>query len=139
MPKLSDLSTQFGYENLPVSQLDADIPVLAGMQRQGDLLVVPGTLPDWFVHDAQPAAGVTVAGSEFTENQHTLHGDGLVCPNLGRTFDDPVAWYLRVPEGGEAFLMHSEEHGALGIAAGDYEIRLQREWESGFGWIEASD
>ena len=33
-----------------------------------------------------------------------------------------------VPDGGEAYLIHSDEHGAMGIAPGSYEVRRQQEW-----------
>lgn len=105
---------------------DVEIPVLGGVQRQGDVLVVPtsGIVPTAPV----PAAGTPVVRGESGANTHTIFAaDGPVYCDVAT----PAARSLRVallsvPEGSTAYLGHPE-HGYMGIAPGNYEIRRQRE------------
>jgi hypothetical protein len=103
---------------------DLGIPVLTGIQRQGDLIVVPATAP----HTGVPLGdGVAVVKAESdAENSHILIGDGSWHRAVG---DELVEGWVTVTAGGEAFLIHTEEHNALGIGPGTYEIRRQREWD----------
>ena len=132
LPTLQVLAVRYGYDDLSVAFPEVDIPVLTGAQRQGDVLVLPSRLPralSGFGRRQRLSAGVVVVGSEASSHTHTLYGDGTAQrllatePPRGAT----VAW-LVVPEGGEAFLMHSDEHGALGIGPGTYEVRRQMEY-----------
>lgn len=105
----------------PHLEAQAEIPILSGLQRQGDLIVIPhhqgadtGT--------AIPSEGVAVIRGEAGGNTHLLVGDGHFRPvvagaDLGT---------LTVPDGGTAYLLHPE-HGAQGFAPGTYLIRRQRE------------
>lgn len=105
---------------------DVEIPVLAGVQRQGDVLVRPaiGILATTGV----PATGTPVVRGESGGNTHAIYAaDGPVYCDLST----PSARSLRVallsvPEGSTAYLGHPE-HGYMGIAPGSYEIRRQRE------------
>lgn len=105
---------------------DFEIPVLAGLQRQGDVIVVPAK-PSHHAGIPVPALGFPVVRGEAGGNTHMLLADGDV-------FFDPrpasatnlTLGVLTVAEDAEAYLAHPE-HGYLGIAAGDYEIRRQRE------------
>lgn len=104
---------------------DIEIPVLGGVQRQGDVLVRPtkaaATTP-------VPASGTPVVRGESGGNTHAIYAaDGPVyCDvNAGSARDLRVA-LLSVPEGSTAYLGHPE-HGYMGIAPGNYEIRRQRE------------
>jgi hypothetical protein len=75
-----------------------------------------------------PTTGITVVRAETNQaNTHSLHGDGLWEPNPAAATDLVQGW-LTVPETGEAFLIHTEEHAALGIGEGTYEVRRQREF-----------
>lgn len=106
---------------------EAEIPVLTGNQRQGDVLVLRVTTS----HDGQPLnKGVVVVRAETNQaNTHTLVGDGTWEPNARASREgELIQGWLTVPDGGEAFLIHTEEHNALGIGAGTYEIRRQREF-----------
>ena len=132
MPSLQVLAARYGYDDLSVAFPEADIPVLRGAQRQGDVLVLPSTLPKslpGFGRSQRLDGGVVVVGSDGFGHTHTLFGDGVVrrlrASESAR--DKTIAW-LVVPEGGEAFLMHSDEHGALGVGPGAYEIRRQLEY-----------
>ena len=121
------------YENI-LSAHDVDIPahleaqadvlLLTGMQRQGDLIVIPtGTVrPSATVDKTQriPAAGVPVVRGEATSNTHLLVGDGTWTPST----DDQDLGVVTVAS--EAYLLHPE-HGCQGLAPGSYLVRRQRE------------
>ena len=107
---------------------DAEIPILTGPQAQGDLLVVPigGTTLDL---QPVPDAGVQVVFGEATGNSHFLQR-GFDSP--GVTFARPaegglVLAVVHVPEGQNAQLVHTDEHGVNGIGAGTYAIHGKRE------------
>jgi hypothetical protein len=105
---------------------DLDIPVLAGIQRQGDVIVLPriGILATTKV----PATGTPVVRGENGGNTHAIYpADGPIFCDIAQpsTRNLRVA-LLSVPEGSTAYLGHPE-HGYMGIAPGSYEIRRQRE------------
>lgn len=109
-------------------QADAEIPVLSGMQRQGDVIVIPMRAAKVAGLEPVPADGVAVVRGEVGGNTHLLVADG---PGVGwaarnATATAPDLGTLVVPEGSAAYLLHPE-HGAQGIAAGDYVIRRQVE------------
>lgn len=129
----SQILTAHGYSDLAVEYPELEIPVLSGAQRQGDVLIVP-THPR---EGGTPLGrGVEVVRSEAGSNTHCLHGDGtwVPAPDAATSL---VQGYLSVPPGGEAYLIHSEEHGAMGIAPGSYEVRRQQEWAG--EWRRVSD
>jgi hypothetical protein len=104
---------------------DAEVPLSDGVQRQGDVLVLPtrdeGERPaDHHEAAAIPAEGVMVVRGEAGGNGHLLLGDGTWSPS-GAEFDLGVVHVAT-----EAYLLHPE-HGALGMAAGHYRLRRQRE------------
>lgn len=105
---------------------DVDIPVLAGIQRQGDVLIRP--ILSVLATTPVPATGTPVVQGESGGNTHAIYAaDGPVYCDLtpGSAPDLRVA-LLSVPEGSTAYLAHPE-HGYMGIAPGSYEIRRQRE------------
>lgn len=120
--------TRHGVSLDNIEHPDLEIPIISGNQRQGDVLVLKVTT----THAGQPLGktGVVVVRSEATaSNTHTLVGDGLWEPNARALNDDElVQGWLTVPPTGEAFLIHTEEHSAIGIGEGTYEIRRQREY-----------
>jgi hypothetical protein len=117
--------TAHGIADANIEHPEAEIQIISGNQRQGDVFVLKVTT----THAGKPLGkGVTVVRAETNSaNTHSLHGDGLWEPN-SRADTDLVQGWLTVPEGGEAFLIHTEEHSALGIGEGTYEIRRQREF-----------
>ncbi|PBA43545.1 hypothetical protein CKJ63_03540 [Mycobacterium avium] len=104
---------------------DVEIPVLAGVQRQGDVLVRPAPVT---AKTAVPTQGTSVVRGESGGNTHAVYAaDGPVYCDVST----PSARSLRVavlsvPEGSTAYLGHPE-HGYMGIGPGSYEIRRQRE------------
>ena len=119
--------TAHGVSFDKIEHPEAEIQVISGNQRQGDVFVLKVTT----VHGGKPiGTGVTVVRAETnTANTHSLHGDGLWEPNARAASEtELVQGWLTVPAGGEAFLIHTEEHTALGIGEGTYEVRRQREF-----------
>lgn len=129
----TQILTSHGYSDLAVEYPELEIPILTGAQRQGDVLIIPTTARDGGVPIGK---GVEVVRSEAGSNTHCLHGDGvwLAAPDATTGL---VQGYLTVPEGGECYLIHSQEHGAAGIGEGTYEIRRQREFAG--EWRRVSD
>lgn len=93
---------------------DAEVPVLDGVQAQGDLLV-------------------RILHGEATGNTHWLHA-GFDSPGVrwrratpaGEPAGTLVVGHVQVPAGQSALLIHTDEHGANGIAPGEYAIHRKR-------------
>lgn len=117
--------TRYGVDLAGIELPELAIPVLSATQRQGDVLMLKVTAS----HGGQPLGtkGVTVVRAESNAaNTHSLHGDGTWEPNP-HAADDLVQGWLTVPKGGEAFLIHTEEHSAIAFGPGTYEARVKRE------------
>lgn len=106
-----------------------DIPVIAGLQHQGDVSVVPASMADDYRTPTTPVPprGIAVVKGEAGGNTHLLIATGDV------TFDsrpvsatDITLGSLHVAEGATAYLDHLE-HGNSGIAPGNYVLRRKRE------------
>ena len=113
----------------PIHDLTDPVPVLTGPQAQGDIYVLPTTLPSVNPRggDGEPFAFVDVIEGQGIRNPHTLIDlDGRcrwVEGTAGYPFDVGT---LHVPDGTACFLVHPE-HGGNGIGPGSYVIRRQRE------------
>lgn len=103
---------------------DAEIPLLDGLQRQGDVFVVPRR-PGKSTSVEVPPRGIPVVRGEAGGNTHLLVADGPVLWHPASQRGQPLGT-LTVPKGSVAYLLHPE-HGATGIAPGAYELRRQRE------------
>lgn len=104
----------------------AEVPVLTGHQRQGDILVRPvAVAPKDATVFGPVGAGVQVVHGEATGNTHWLHGDPTVL--WARLDRGQVVGVVMVPEGSTAYLVHTDEHGCNGIGPGVYEVRRKRE------------
>jgi len=115
---------RFNVSDLALEFPEADVSVETGNQRQGDVLLLRVTTK----HEGAPlGAGVRVVASENSLNTHTLHGDGLWEWNP-RAGVELVQGWLTVPADGETFLIHTEEHSAIGVGEGTFEVRRQREY-----------
>lgn len=106
-----------------------EVPVLTGLQRQGDIICRPITGDTAHVRahakSVPVGAGVQVIFGEATGNTHWLNGDAGVTwapVNSGQ-----VIGVVTVPAGTTAYLTHTEEHGCNGIGTGVYELRRKRE------------
>ena len=125
MATTTEMIAATGVDVCTTQDLDIDIPVLAGVQRQGDVLVRPADLT---AKTRVPTAGIPVVRGESGGNTHTIYAaDGPVyCDTEAGSARNLRVAMLSVPEGSTAYLGHPE-HGYMGIAPGTYEIRRQRE------------
>jgi hypothetical protein len=115
--------------------LDRDdlIPVLEGLQFQGDVAVIPAppapdARPSGAVFAPVQKAGIPVVRGENGGNTHLLLADGEArfAPVTGGGTSGLTLGLLDIPEGATAWLAHPE-HGYVGVAPGLYEVRRQRE------------
>lgn len=104
---------------------DAEVPVLTGLQVQGDVAIVPhrhgksGAKPV-----TVPPEGVAVVRGESGGNTHLLVADGPVV--WSPSSNEMTLGQVTVPKGATAFMLHPE-HGAMGMGPGSYLVRRQRE------------
>lgn len=102
---------------------DAELPVLSGLQVQGDIVIVP-TRASAKAGVPVPAEGVAVVRGENGGHTHLLIGEGVTWAPAsvrGQTLG-----VMTVPEGGTAYLLHPE-HGGNAMGPGAYTVRRQRE------------
>lgn len=123
---LTQAITRYGVDVLEHLDREAAVPVLAGIQFQGDVAVIPVD-PVIACTTEVPAAGIAVVRGESGGNTHLLLADGPVRFDQQEASEtDLVLGVLEVPEGSTAYLAHPE-HAYTGIAPGTYELRRQRE------------
>lgn len=132
MRKLAELIDRHGVDVLEHLDRQMSVPVLNGLQAQGDVIVVPARMVNGLspATKAVPAAGVPVVRGESGGNTHLLLAEGTVRFDLDtQASTDSVnltLGTLTVEEGSVAYLAHPE-HAYTGVAPGTYEIRRQRE------------
>jgi hypothetical protein len=113
---------------------------LGGLIRQGDVLLVPmSRLPEG-AHPAHLGAeagqkAVVLAEGEATGHAHVIRSHRArlfrwqeVPPRRYRHGGSPVLRFLRV-SGSEPVVLSHEEHDAISLQPGVYEVRRQREYE----------
>ncbi|MET9322554.1 hypothetical protein ABZX75_20540 [Streptomyces sp. NPDC003038] len=138
---LGELTQRTGLDVLEHLAREMAVPVVDGMQAQGDLLVVPmGMLrhvrprEDGHGRDGYgrvvwrdvPAEGIELLRSSAGGNPHTLVADPGQCRWV-QDVSDPTGLAIGMLEASAiAYLIHPE-HGATGIAPGRYVVRRQRE------------
>lgn len=110
-----------------------EVPVLTGLQRQGDVLIFPRPKLGKAELDGMipvPASGVNVVRGEATGNAHILDAvEGVVLwrAHVASQADDLTLGVLSVPEDGIAHLIHTDEHGCNAIGPGTYVLVGKRE------------
>jgi hypothetical protein len=132
---LASLSQQTGLAVLDHLEKEASIPVVDGLQAQGDLIVIPlavvaSSVRPWT--DATwkdvPPEGVELLRGAAGGNPHTLVADPATCRwTTGVSDSDGLAIGI-FETSAVAYLLHPE-HGASGCTPGTYVIRRQREHE----------
>lgn len=117
----------------PELEASANVPVLTGAQRQGDVGIFPRPPVGRAEESAfmpVPVEGVAVVRGESATgaNSHILHavGDVRWSPAAGRA-GEVLLGVLDVSEGATAYLIHTDEHGANAMGAGTYRITGKRE------------
>lgn len=123
-----DITERTGIAIPPHLEVQATPPVISTGWRQGDVYIRS--------EDHEPkgdglsiAAGIRVVQGDADRNSHVLIGDGLWHPG---SYRDAVLDYglLVVPDGGEAWLQHTGEHGAVCIPEGTWRLWGQRSHEA---------
>ena len=127
MATLETLIDHFGVDVHDYLPRELDVPVIVGLQVQGDVAVIP-TRSSAKVGNLIPTEGVLVVRGEAGGNTHLLLADGTCswAPVERVTALAPDLGVVTVSEGATAYLAHPE-HGYLGIGSGDYIIRRQVE------------
>ncbi|MFI6406592.1 hypothetical protein [Streptomyces sp. NPDC050548] len=129
---LADLTRRSGLDVLDHLEREVAIPVVDGLQAQGDLIVVPyafvaravtHTTSHW---REVPAAGVELLRSAAGGNPHTLVADPGTCRWTEDVRDTMGLALGMIETSAVAYLIHPE-HGGTGIAPGRYVVRRQRE------------
>ena len=95
------------------------------IQRQGDVLLIPINKPTAKTEDIPLEGGrIILAHGEVTGHAHAVDGAGVDFVLNALTLERYI--HARQPT-----TVRHEEHGALELPAGWYEVRIQREYERG--------
>lgn len=129
---LTDVLSPFDVAVADQALADIEVPVLADPQAQGDVFILPRRGWSAAERDASttvPPEGVAVVRGEATGNTHLLTAaDGEVRWLPAEPQDGGVLLgSLCVAEGATAYLIHTDEHGANGIAPATYRLHGKRE------------
>lgn len=130
---LAELLDRTGLDVLDHLDRQVTVPVIDGLQAQGDLIVLPLALLGRVPHDwwELPPEGRELVRGEAGNNPHTLVADPGTC-RLGTWVSDPERLAIAaIRNTAPAWLIHPE-HGATGIAPGSWFVRRQRELGAGF-------
>jgi hypothetical protein len=114
-------------------------PARPAMVRQGDVLLVPiGRERDLRrLERVDDPRGVVLAEGEATGHAHRVVGEArLYRRDFWPLWGAPPPSLLVVDR--EATLVH-EEHDAVALAPGQYEVRRQREYDLGRGFLQVAD
>jgi hypothetical protein len=116
--------TQTNATLLSNAALVPALAVLSRAQAQGDLLIVPADAPEGLHWQRVPAQGALLVDGGARANSHVLHsGSGSPDVRWAEVSDGNIIAYLQIPEQQSAYLVHTEEHAALGVGRGTFAIR----------------
>jgi hypothetical protein len=122
---LADVTAATGFEVLEHLEAETQVPVLGGLQAQGDLIILPSAARPAGPVATVPAGGVPVIEAIGGGHEHRLFagtpGTATFTPATSGRQDIGL---LECTE--PAYILHPE-HGAAGIAPGSYMLRRQRE------------
>jgi len=133
MTTFHDILTPRGIDIPAGLEAQAEVPVLCGPQRQGDVAIFPRKPLSATQLDRMPLVpteGLAVVRGEVGGHTHWLLPEGRVRWQPAAPNGDPAAVLLGtlvVDEGAVAFLVHDDEHGANGIGPGTYALHGKRE------------
>lgn len=124
MKTLAEVTAAHGFAVLEHLEAEAEVPVIDGLQAQGDLFIIPSAAIT-ARGELVPPAGIPVIEAIGGGHEHRLFAG-----------TPGTAWWRPAAGGGQdigvleatapAFVLHPE-HGATGIAPGSYILRRQRE------------
>lgn len=132
---LASLTRQTGLSVLDHLEQSVRIPVIDGLQAQGDLIVIPlsvvaASVSPW--SDARwepvPPEGIELLRGAAGGNPHTLVAEPGTCRWTRRVLDSSGLAIGVFTATAPVYLLHPE-HGGSGCAAGTYVVRRQREQE----------
>ncbi|MEV6770712.1 hypothetical protein AB0N05_19020 [Nocardia sp. NPDC051030] len=128
---LADLTARTSVDVLDHLEQQAAVPIVDGLQAQGDLLVIPlHLLSGVRVFENRwtdvPSGGIEIVRGAAGANPHVLLADPGSCRWTTRVMDPEGLALGCLDTSGVAYLLHPE-HGGSGIAPGRYLIRRQRE------------
>jgi hypothetical protein len=130
--RLSELLDWSGLDVLDHLEREVTVPVVDGLQAQGDLIVIPfdllGTIELWehVRWRPVPAGGIELVRGEGGNNPHTLVADAGTC-RWTTAVRDRTGLAIAVFENtAPAYLVHPE-HGGSGVAPGRWLVRRQQE------------
>ena len=131
---LADLSRRTGRDVLDHLEKETAVPVVDGLQAQGDLIVVPfpvaGRAVSLPASPARwrpvPATGVELLRGAAGGNAHTLVADPGTCVWTNDVYDAEMLALGAFRATDVVYLLHPE-HGGSGVAPGTYIVRRQRE------------
>lgn len=130
--ELANLLDKTGLDVLDHLERNITVPVVDGLQAQGDLIVVPAAVlttvtpsPGARWQDV-PAAGVELVRGVAGNNPHTLAADAGTCRWTSHVIDRLRLTIAAIVNTAPAYLIHPE-HGATGIAPGRWYVRRQQE------------
>jgi hypothetical protein len=136
---LESLSRQTGLAVLDHLDRSVSIPVVDGLQAQGDLMVVPAAEISASLSFRQnatwtdvPPEGVELLRGAAGGNPHTLVADAGTCRWTTQVSDSGGLAIGVFEASAVVYLLHPE-HGASGCAPGRYAVRRQREYTAD-GW-----
>lgn len=111
------------------------IPIVDGLQAQGDLIVIPSDMVGAALRIAPnaewtdvPPDGIELLRSESGANPHTLVADPGTCRWTTHVQDTEMLAIGVFENTAPAYLLHPE-HGASGVTPGRHVVRRQRERE----------
>ncbi|WP_162931371.1 hypothetical protein [Streptomyces sporangiiformans] len=130
---LADLTDLTGLDVPDHLERQVTIPVVDGLQAQGDLIVIPYAFVEHSVSQQSfvrwqdvPAGGIELLRSAAGGNPHSLVADPGTCRFTNSLYDPTRLAIGVIDTKAVAYLIHPE-HGGTGIAPGRYVIRRQRE------------
>ncbi|APU15904.1 MULTISPECIES: hypothetical protein [Actinoalloteichus] len=133
---LMELLDRTGLDVLDHLERQVAIPVIDGLQAQGDLIVIPMamlgpvTVQPWAQWRLVPSEGVELVRGVAGNNPHTLVADAGVC-RWTNGVRDPLRLGIALFENtAPAYLVHPE-HGGSGVAPGRWLVRRQQERGTG--------
>jgi hypothetical protein len=134
---LAELLDRTGLDVLDHLERDITVPVIDGLQAQGDLIVIPLRLlntvrfQEWTHWRPVPADGVELVRGVAGNNPHTLVADAGGC-EWTTGIHDPLRLAIAVFRNTVPVYLVHPEHGASGVAPGCWLVRRQQERGVGF-------
>jgi hypothetical protein len=124
---LGELAGRHGFAVLEHLEAEAEVPVVGGLQAQGDLLIIPVSSYRVSGERAEvAAAGLAVIAAVGSGHEHRLFAGAPGTAWFTAGAHQGMADIGVLQCTGPAYVLHPE-HGAAGIAAGTYVLRRQRE------------